>query len=304
MFSRSPFLCGDSLSLMECMDNDCYHAVVTDPPYASGGLTTAERKASPARKYLSSSRYLSFDNDTRDQSTHFLWSVMWMQEAIRITRHGGWLMVFSDWRQLPLTSDALQVAGWTWRAVVTWDKTEACRPHQGMFRNQSEFILIATRGSIGKEQDRPRVFPAGVFRHYLKPSDKMHLTGKPVPLMRHLMTVLPPGSRVLDPFMGSGTTLVAARDLGHVAHGIDLSPVYSDCGILLFGDTQDAHAGGSGCGCSAAVLCGPLLRDMHEGKIRRMIFAGTGAMMSPTSVQQSQPIAGICHAVVLERSDA
>ena len=86
--------------------------------------------------------------------------------------------------------------------------------------------------------------------------------------------------------------------------GIDLSPVYSDCGILLFGDTQDAHAGGSGCGCSAAVLCGPLLRDMHEGKIRRMIFAGTGAMMSPTSVQQSQPIAGICHAVVLERSDA
>ena len=224
MFSRSPFLCGDSLSLMECMDNDCYHAVVTDPPYASGGLTTAERKASPARKYLSSSRYLSFDNDTRDQSTHFLWSVMWMQEAIRITRHGGWLMVFSDWRQLPLTSDALQVAGWTWRAVVTWDKTEACRPHQGMFRNQTEFILIATRGSIGKEQDRPRVFPAGVFRHYLKPSDKMHLTGKPVPLMRHLMTVLPPGSRVLDPFMGSGTTLVAARDLGHVAHGIDLSP--------------------------------------------------------------------------------
>lgn len=84
--------------------------------------------------------------------------------------------------------------------------------------------------------------------------------------------------------------------------GIDLSPVYSDCGVLLFGDSQDAHAGGSGCGCSAAVLCGPLLRDMHEGKIRRLVFAGTGAMMSPTSVQQGQPIAGICHAVVLERS--
>ena len=84
--------------------------------------------------------------------------------------------------------------------------------------------------------------------------------------------------------------------------GIDLSPVYSDCGVLLFGDSQDAHAGGSGCGCSAAVLCGPLLRDMHEGKIRRMVFAGTGAMMSPTSVQQGQPIAGICHAVVIERS--
>lgn len=107
---------------------------------------------------------------------------------------------------------------------------------------------------------------------------------------------------------------IVTGDLGHIGadllltllHGdsIDLSPVYSDCGSLIFGDEQDAHAGGSGCGCSAAVLCGPLLRDMHRGKIHRLVFAGTGAMMSPTSVQQGQPIAGICHAVVLERSEA
>ena len=107
---------------------------------------------------------------------------------------------------------------------------------------------------------------------------------------------------------------ILTGDLGHVGADIlltllredkiDLSPVYSDCGSLLFGDGQDAHAGGSGCGCSAAVLCGPLLRDMQAGKIRRLVFAGTGAMMSPTSVQQGQPIAGICHAVVIERSGA
>ena len=106
---------------------------------------------------------------------------------------------------------------------------------------------------------------------------------------------------------------IVTGDLGHIGadllltllrgDNIDLSPVYSDCGSLIFGDEQDAHAGGSGCGCSAAVLCGPLLRDMHCGKIHRLVFAGTGAMMSPTSVQQGQPIAGICHAVVLERSE-
>lgn len=155
-----------------------------------------------------------------------MWSVLWMAEALRLTREGGWLMVCSDWRQLPTTSDALQVAGWTWRSVVTWDKTEACRPHQGMFRNQAEFVLVATRGSIGKEQDRPRVFPAGVFRHYLKPSDKHHLTGKPVALMEHLMTVLPAQSKILDPFAGSGSTLAAAQNLGHAATGIELSPEY------------------------------------------------------------------------------
>lgn len=107
---------------------------------------------------------------------------------------------------------------------------------------------------------------------------------------------------------------IVTGDLGHIGadllltllrgDSIDLSPVYSDCGSLIFGDEQDAHAGGSGCGCSAAVLCGPLLRDMHRGKIHRLVFAGTGAMMSPTSVQQGQPIAGICHAVVLERREA
>ena len=107
---------------------------------------------------------------------------------------------------------------------------------------------------------------------------------------------------------------IVTGDLGHVGadllltllreDNIDLIPVYSDCGSLLFGDEQDAHAGGSGCGCSAAVLCGPLLRDMQAGKIKRLVFAGTGAMMSPTSVQQGQPIAGICHAVVIERSGA
>ena len=93
---------------------------------------------------------------------------------------------------------------------------------------------------------------------------------------------------------------IVTGDLGHIGadllltllrgDSIDLSPVYSDCGSLIFGDEQDAHAGGSGCGCSAAVLW--------------LVFAGTGAMMSPTSVQQGQPIAGICHAVVLERSEA
>lgn len=105
---------------------------------------------------------------------------------------------------------------------------------------------------------------------------------------------------------------IVTGDLGHVGadlvltllreqENLDLTPVYSDCGSLLYKEEQDAHAGGSGCGCSACVLCGPLLRDMHEGKIRRLIFAGTGALMSPTSIQQGQAIAGVCHAVVLER---
>lgn len=84
--------------------------------------------------------------------------------------------------------------------------------------------------------------------------------------------------------------------------GMDLGPTYDDCGVLLYDTEQDVHAGGSGCGCSAAVLCGDILDRMERGALHRVIFAGTGALMSPTSVQQGQGIAGICHAVILEGS--
>ena len=81
--------------------------------------------------------------------------------------------------------------------------------------------------------------------------------------------------------------------------GVDLSSVYNDCGLLIF-DTkkQDVHAGGSGCGCGASVLCGYLLRGMREGKWNRIIFAPTGALLSPTTTFQGESIPGICHAVV------
>lgn len=82
--------------------------------------------------------------------------------------------------------------------------------------------------------------------------------------------------------------------------GMDLTQVHRDCGTMLFDATQDAHAGASGCGCSAAVLCGHLLDQLRDGKMKRIIFAGTGALMSPMTVQQGESIPAICHAVVLE----
>lgn len=83
--------------------------------------------------------------------------------------------------------------------------------------------------------------------------------------------------------------------------GTDLSPVYRDCGVLLFDpETQDVHAGGSGCGCSALVLTGRLLPEMAAGKLDRLLFCGTGALHSPTSAMQGESIPGICHAVAIE----
>ena len=105
---------------------------------------------------------------------------------------------------------------------------------------------------------------------------------------------------------------VFTGDLGAIGHDIlqdllqrdGLSPGlrYLDCGCLLYDfKTQDVHAGGSGCGCSAAVLCGHILPAMERGVWKRVLFAGTGALLSPLSSQQGCSIPGVCHAVAIER---
>lgn len=82
--------------------------------------------------------------------------------------------------------------------------------------------------------------------------------------------------------------------------GITLDERYQDCGMLLYEEDQDAHAGASGCGCSAAVLCGKILPDLAAGRLKRVLFCGTGALMSPVSANQGESIPGICHLVRLE----
>ncbi len=87
-------------------------------------------------------------------------------------------------------------------------------------------------------------------------------------------------------------------------NGVKLGKNYTDCGLLLYDrEGQDMHCGASGCGCSAAVLNGYLLRGMMEGKWRRVLFAPTGALLSPTSSFQGESVPGVCHAVVLERRE-
>lgn len=104
--------------------------------------------------------------------------------------------------------------------------------------------------------------------------------------------------------------LIITGDLGQIgkemllelarSEGIGLGGRLTDCGTLIFDNTiQDVHSGGSGCGCSAITLCGDLLNKLSTGKLKKILFCGTGALLSPTSTQQGLPIPGVCHAVVI-----
>ncbi len=105
--------------------------------------------------------------------------------------------------------------------------------------------------------------------------------------------------------------LIVTGDLGSLGketlmylfrkEGISIGGKLTDCGTLVYdAPKQDVHAGGSGCGCSAIVLCSELLSKLQSGKLKKILFCGTGALLSPTSTQQKLPIPGVCHGVCIE----
>jgi stage V sporulation protein AD len=105
--------------------------------------------------------------------------------------------------------------------------------------------------------------------------------------------------------------LVITGDLGHVGsalmqdilkeQGYDVTQNCSDCGIEIFDpETQDTHAGGSGCGCAAVTFSGYLYNRLKKKELNKILLVPTGALMSTTSSQQGESIPGVAHAVAIE----
>lgn len=83
---------------------------------------------------------------------------------------------------------------------------------------------------------------------------------------------------------------------------IDIETQHKDCGTMIFDlAEQDVNSGGSGCGCSASVVCSHIMKNIKNGTLKKVLFVATGALMSPTSTKQGQSIPGIAHAVLLEK---
>lgn len=217
---------GDALTILPTLPVGSFDALITDPPYASGGLTTTARQRPPSEKYCGKGIHADFVGEERDQRAHLKWMVMWLSACMPLLREGAPVCLFTDWRQLPLTTDALQVAGYTWRGIAVWDKTQGVRPQKGRFRSQAEYIVWGSKGALPIDRNVPTL--PGVFCEPVRRTDKHHLTGKPTNLMRQLVRICEPGGRILDPFAGSGTTLLAAQSEGYSWLGCEMSQHYAD----------------------------------------------------------------------------
>jgi site-specific DNA-methyltransferase (adenine-specific) len=233
---RATLYCGDSAEIMAGLE--VVDAVIADPPYSSGGRTAAERKRPPSAKYQQAdcrTLYPEFVGDNRDQRGYLAWSALWLGRAYARTRDGGICAVFTDWRQLPVTSDALQCGGYIWNGIGVWDKTLNSRPQKGSYRAQAEYFVWGSKGARRHEG----ACAPGVFSHSARSEPKLHIAGKPTLLYEEMLAIC--GETILDPFMGSGSAGIAALRTGRRYIGIEIDPGYFEIACRRIGEAQSGE---------------------------------------------------------------
>jgi site-specific DNA-methyltransferase (adenine-specific) len=217
---------GDCLEILPTLPK--VDAVITDPPYSSGGQFRGDRAQKTSTKYVQTGSEFThrdeFAGDTRDQRAFLAWSSMWFGHLLRISNDGAVLCAFTDWRQLPTMTDAVQCGGWVWRNIVTWWKP-GVRMQKGRFSSSAEYVVYA---SHGVPRDGERSLQNVLTHNPVDGDDKSHIAEKPMALLRDLVSVTKPEGLVVDPFMGSGTTGAAAVSTGRKFIGIEIERRYFD----------------------------------------------------------------------------
>jgi len=219
-------ICGDCLEVMKGIPDGVIDAVITDPPYSSGGQFRGDRSLKPSLKYVQTdsieTERSEFTGDNRDQRAFLAWSTMWLSQLHRISKPGAVGMIFTDWRQLPTVTDAVQCGGWIWRNIVTWWKP-GIRMQRGRFSSSAEYVVYCSKGIPSPGECSPQnvlsVRPVGG-------KDKAHIAEKPIGLLSILAGATPTGATILDPFLGSGTTAKACKLTRRHFIGIEINP---DC---------------------------------------------------------------------------
>jgi site-specific DNA-methyltransferase (adenine-specific) len=223
---------GEAMRVLESLPDHLASVVIADPPYSSGGMTRSDRNQPTAAKYQRSGvRALDdFTGDNKDQRAWMSWMAAWLFEALRVTRPSGLCFLFTDWRQLGATSDALQWGGWIWRGVVTWHKPSG-RRLQNRFASDAEFVVWGSHGPMNFALDAPAGPSSVVSVDPPRGDEREHIAQKPVEVMRHLLALDRTGGVVLDPFIGTGPTMRAAKDEGRAGVGIELSELYCEIAV-------------------------------------------------------------------------
>lgn len=216
--------CGDALEVMEALDR--VDAIVSDPPYCSGSVSEASRTSAKGQGLRSENitklGWFVGDNMGTAGLASLLRSMAF--RGLQILNPEGSVLVFCDWRMVPNLAPAIESAGLRFQNMLVWDK--GAMGLGAGFRAQHEIVLHYTAGA-------PKYHDLGTANVLRAPrvgaDEREHQTQKPVGLMKSLIRVVcAPGGRVLDPFMGSGSTGVAAVAIGRAFVGIERDQAHFD----------------------------------------------------------------------------
>jgi DNA modification methylase len=217
---------GDALAVLSAVDqmqgSPFVDAVLMDPPYASGARTEAAKSSSGSM--LRGQRWAAKPIENDQMTTAgFVWL---MREVLLLCRErlceGASVLSFIDWRQWPNLVGAAESVNLRVQAMLIWDK-QSMGLGNG-FRVRHELIMHAANGVPNVfDRSTPNVIQCA------RDDNADHPSPKPVPLVERLLdVVVPPSGIVLDPFMGAGATLVAAKNLGRRAIGIEIEERYCE----------------------------------------------------------------------------
>lgn len=212
---------GDSLNILPELGLSDVAAVVMDPPYSSGARTEVSK---PGRgQMLRGQRFAKPIENDQMTTAGFVWLMREVAACLYpLLVPGGSVLSFIDWRSWPNLIGALESVNLRVNDEIIWDKETIGMGH--LFRKQHEKVLAASKG-VANVYDRSI---GTVIRCRRQASDD-HPSPKPVGLMEDLLRVVSaPGHLVVDPFMGCGPTLVAAKTLGRKAIGIELEERYCE----------------------------------------------------------------------------
>lgn len=193
---------GDCLDVMRSMADGSVDAVVTDPPYGMAYVSAWRKRENDVTVPVAGDD--EFDPE---------FAVAWATEALRLTRDGGALYSFTSDHHIGEFRDAFRAAGWNVKRSLVWVKNAwTSGDLEGDFGHQTEFVVFASKG-----RHLLRGARTGNVLDYrrIPPGDLVHSCQKPAPLIAHLIRAsVAPGGTILDPFAGSGTTAIAAREEG------------------------------------------------------------------------------------------
>lgn len=211
-------LCGDAIKVEDVkrlLEDIIPVTILTDPPYCSGGFQEAGRARGSIGSGAKIIPRIAGDMLSTRGYKAIVKSAIFNVNALSV-------YIFTDWRMWINTFDVMEESGYGVRSMIVWDKES---PGMGIgWRSQHELILFATRSTLKFDNHKS----IGNVLHTSRTGNLLHPTQKPVELIGAILGVMDMADTIYDPFAGSGTTLIAAEQLGRKAYLMEIDPGYCD----------------------------------------------------------------------------